>query len=93
MFPDKSKKVYDIGYCIHRSRWRQGYGSEAISLILEWLKAQDAEKVTAEAAVDNTPSNTLLRKFGFEIEKRTQFKKYHMDVHFDSYIYAKIFDQ
>lgn len=89
MFPDEEKKVYDIGYCIHKSKWNQGYGSEALSLILDWLKANDAEKVTAEVAVDNLPSNILLRKFGFEVEKKTEFKKYNMDVRFDSYIYAK----
>ena len=89
MFPDASKKVYDIGYCIHKSKWKQGYGSEAVALMLEWLKSKGAEKVTAEAAMENTPSNLLLRKFGFEVEKETEFKKYNMDVQFDSYIYAK----
>lgn len=57
--------------------------------MLEWLKVHGAEKVTAEVAVDNLPSNMLLRKFSFEIEKKTEFKKYNMDVRFDSYIYAK----
>lgn len=89
MFPDESKRVYDIGYCIHISKWRQGYGSEAIALALHWLKADGAEKVTAEVAVDNISSNALLRKFGFEVEKKSVFKKYNMDVRFDSYIYAK----
>ncbi len=89
MFPDEDKKIYDIGYCIHKSKWKQGYGSKAIALMLEWLKANGAEKVTAEVAVDNIPSNILLRKFGFEIEKETEFKKYNMNVRFDSYIYAK----
>ena len=91
MFPDADKKVYDIGYCIHKSKWRQGYGSEAIALLLEWLKANGTEKVTAEVAIENTPSNLLLCKFGFEVERETEFKKYNMDVRFDSYIYAKQF--
>ena len=89
MFPDENKKMYDIGYCIHKSKWKQGYGSEAIALMLEWLKANGAEKVTAEVAVNNIPSNMLLRKFGFEVEKETEFNKYNMDVRFDSYIYVK----
>lgn len=29
MFPDEGKKVYDIGYCIHREHWKKGYGSAA----------------------------------------------------------------
>ena len=89
IFPDEDKKVYDIGYCIHKKYWKNGYGSEAVSLVLDWLKEQGADKVTAEVAVDNIASNALLQKFGFEVEKKTEFKKYNMDVRFDSYIYAK----
>ena len=89
IFPDESGKVYDIGYCIHKKHWGQGYGSEAVLLMLNWLKAQGAEKVTAEVAIENTASNALLRKFGFEIEKESQFPKYRMPICFDSYIYAK----
>lgn len=87
MFPDENKKIYDIGYCIHRKFWRKGYGSEAISLMLDWMKAQGAEKVTAEVAIENVPSNVLLCKFGFAVERRTTFKKYNMDLSFDSYVY------
>lgn len=89
IFPDEDKRVYDIGYCIHKKYWRSGYGSEVLALVLDWLTARGAQKVTAEVAVDNSASNALLRKFGFEVEKKTEFKKYHMDVRFDSYIYGK----
>ena len=89
IFPGEDRKVYDIGYCIHKKYWKSGYGGEAVSLVLAWLTEQGAEKVTAEVAVDNVASNALLRKFGFEVEKKTAFKKYNMDVRFDSYIYAK----
>lgn len=92
MFPDERKQVYDIGYCIHKSRWNQGYGSEAVALLCEWLRDNGATKVTAEVAAENAASNRLLRKLGFEIEKISEFKKYNMDVRFDSYIYAKRFD-
>ena len=93
IFPDKDKKVYDIGYCIHKKYWKSGYGSEAVSLVLDWLTEHGAEKVTAEVAVDNTASNALLQKFGFTVEKKTEFKKYNMDVRFDSYIYAKVLEK
>lgn len=89
MFPDETGRIYDIGYCIHKKFWRQGYGSEVLSLMLDWMKMRGAEKVTAEVAVDNVPSNLLLCKFGFAVEKKTMFRKYHMDSCFDSYIYGK----
>lgn len=43
----------------------------------------------AEVATDNLPSNRLLQKFGFAVEKKSSFQKYNMDVRFDSYIYAR----
>lgn len=89
LFPDEAAQIYDIGYCIHKKYWRKGYGSEAVGLVLDWLKEQGAVKVTAEVAVENGASNALLRKFGFEIEKKAEFKKYNMDICFDSYCYAK----
>lgn len=84
------KKVCDIGYCIHKKYWRRGYGSEVIRLMLDWMKEKGTEKVTAEVAVDNLPSGMLLRKFGFQVEKETQYKKHNMDIRFDSYIYARM---
>ena len=89
IFPDEYRKVYDIGYCIHKTHWRKGYASEAIARMLDWAKSRGAEKVTAEVAVENAASNALLHKFGFAVEKKAQFRKYNMDICFDSFIYAK----
>lgn len=88
VFPTE-EGVYDIGYCVHKSRWRQGFGSEIVALLLDWLKANHASKVMAEVAMDNLPSNLLLQKFGFTVEKTSQFKKYRMDTCFNSNVYAK----
>ncbi len=89
MFPDETGKIYDIGYCVHRKFWRQGYGSEALQLMLGWLGLQGAECVTAEVAVENAASNRLLGKLGFVVARTTRFRKYHMDITYDSYIYEK----
>lgn len=89
MFPEDDGRSYDIGYCIHRTHWRHGYASEALTLILDWLKAQGAEQITAEAAVENIASTSLLRKFGFVPERLSSFQKYHMEIRYDSCIYAK----
>ena len=87
LFPDKEWKTFDIGYCVHKRLWRQGYGSELIALAIDWVRAHGGREITAEVAKENTASNRLLRKFGFEPIRETSFKKYNMDVHFDSYIY------
>ena len=82
--------TYDIGYCVHKSKWQQGFGTEIVALLLEWLRNHGANKVMAEVAIANLPSNLLLQKFGFAAEKTSTFRKYNMDVRFDSYIYAKV---
>lgn len=89
VFPDEDGAVYDIGYCIHKRHWNRGFGTEALALMLDWLRAQGAQKVTAEAAAANAASNALLRKFGFTVERQTRFQKYNMNVWFDSHILAK----
>lgn len=71
------------------SYWCQGFGTDIVTLLLEWLERNGASKVMAEVAVDNLPSNRLLQKFGFEVERASTFRKYNMDVRFDSCIYAK----
>lgn len=88
IFPT-GEDIYDIGYCVHKSQWRKGFGSEIVALLLDWLKQHGASKVMAEVAIDNLPSNLLLQKFGFSVERKSAFRKYNMDVRFDSYIYAK----
>lgn len=88
-FPDDAAKTYDIGYCLHISQWNKGYGTELVSLLLDWLKEIGASAVTAEVAAGNAASRALLSKLGFEIARETEFKKYHMNVRYKSYIYRK----
>ena len=87
IFPNGDTNVYEIGYCIHKSKWRQGYGSEAVGLIIEWLKAHGVEKVAAEAATENTASNALLKKLGFALVRTSEFKKYNMGITYPSNVY------
>ena len=89
IFPDKQQKSCDIGYCIHKDYWQKGYGSEMLSLLLDWIRKQRLKTVTAEVAVDNIASNALLKKFHFKAIKNTSFKKYNMDVSYKSYLYMK----
>lgn len=85
---DEGKITYDIGYCVHKSQWRKGYGSEIVALLLDWLKTLGAQQVTAEVAKENAGSVGLLRKFGFQVLRETSFKKYNMDVSFESFIFG-----
>lgn len=86
-FPDETGKSYDIGYCIDKKYWGQGYGTETVGLLVNWVRAQGGETVTAEVAVENRASHALLKKHGFTVQKEGEFQKYNMDVRFKSCFY------
>lgn len=88
-FPDGEGKTWDIGYCVRKSCWRQGYGTEIVRLLIDWAREQGAESMTAEAAVENAGSCKLLENSGFTVQKQSEFKKYGMDSRFESYVYQK----
>lgn len=87
-FPEENG-TYDIGYCVHKSRWKQGFGTELVNLLVSWVREQDGTAVTGEVAKENRASRALLEKCGFTVQKEASFKKYNMDVHFDSLIYER----
>ena len=89
MFPNADKTVYDIGYTIAEKYWKMGYGSEAVELLLHWIKVAGGKIVTCEVAVDNTASNALVRKMGFFVYRDAEFRKWNTDITFKSYIYRR----
>lgn len=86
---DDSRQCYDIGYCIDKTRWRQGYATEAVGLLMTWAAAQGAKIMTAEVAKQNAASCGLLKKLGFVPARESSFGKYNTDIRFPSYIYRK----
>lgn len=86
-FPNGSRETWDIGYCVHKSRWGQGLGTEIVGLLIGWVRAQGGKAITAEAAKENHASRALLEKWGFEVVRESEFRKYHMDIQFESCIY------
>ena len=87
VFPEGD--VFDIGYCLHRTRWRQGFGTELVNLAAAWVRERGGTAITAEAARENRGSCALLEKCGFRAVRESSFRKYNMDVSFESLIYQK----
>lgn len=88
IFPDEKKEIFDIGYCIHKDYWGKRFGSELLYLIVTWICNHGGIEITAEVAQDNIASNKLLVNNGFKIKKESLFKKYKMNVCFNSFIYT-----
>lgn len=88
-FPSANGVCCDIGYCIRKTLWRQGYGAETVRLLMAWAAARGVRKMTAEAAVENAASCGLLEKLGFQAERESAFCKYNTELRFASRIYAR----
>lgn len=88
-FPSDDGAAYDIGYCIQRSHWRQGYATQALTLLESHLFAQGAQFITAEVALENTASASLLQKLGYTPSRESQFQKYNMPITYKSQIFTK----
>ena len=90
IFPDNKNKSFDIGYCIHKNFWGKGLGKELISLLIDWVHKHGGIEITAEAAKENIASNQLLINTGFKVMRESKFKKYNMNVCYESIIYSLI---
>lgn len=88
IFPDEKRECFDIGYCIRKDHWRKGLGTEVISLVIDWVIEQGGTQITAEVAKENVASCRLLQKNGFKVLRDASFKKYNMDISYDSYVFA-----
>ncbi len=64
--PDASGEV-EISYGLAPSARRQGAGTEALGLLLDWVGARGATTVRAEVLPGNEPSLRLLRRHGFRV--------------------------
>ena len=87
MFPENGN--YDIGYCVSKDHWREGFGSEMIAAVIDFVKAHGGTSVTAEVADGNAASLALLHKFGFAAGKKTVYKKRNEEKFFDAHIMEK----
>lgn len=85
--PSEDRKHWDLGYCIHKKYWRQGYGTEMIKALIDFCYENGGRKITADVAQLNDGSNALVRKLGFHVEKEGSFKKYGTDIVYDNYTY------
>ena len=56
----------EISYALLPGHWHQGYASEALAMVLDWISAVlDDDHVIAVTQSANAPSLRLLRRLGF----------------------------
>jgi [ribosomal protein S5]-alanine N-acetyltransferase len=61
----------EIGYALRKDRWRQGYTTEAASLMLDFaFTTLDLHRVQAACGPENAASQVVLDRLGFSYEGR-----------------------
>jgi ribosomal-protein-alanine N-acetyltransferase len=85
--PMKDPSHLDLGYCVHKKYWRQGYATEMIKALINFGYNNGGRIFTAAVAKENDGSNGVLGKLGFFVEKEGSFKKQGTDIVYDEYTY------
>ena len=83
----KDPKHWDLGYCVHKNHWRQGYATEMIEALINFGYENGIRQFTADVAQENDASNGVLKKLGFFIEKEGTFRKQGTDSIYRDYTY------
>lgn len=73
--PLEKGKVWDIGYCIHPSVWRQGYGVELVAALVQKARSLGVQRIQADVAADNTGSCKILQRLGFTSRENGTFRR------------------
>ncbi|MBM7707321.1 RimJ/RimL family protein N-acetyltransferase [Chryseomicrobium aureum] len=66
VFIKKEDTIFWIGYTVSPSFKRQGYASEVVQTMVEWIQQQGDYQIMAGVAKENSASIELLRKLQFK---------------------------
>lgn len=85
--PSEDGLTYDLGYCVHMRFWRQGYATEMAQGMMDYARMNGAKYITVSVNKENTPSNAIMKKFGFAIVGEGKFKKRNTEITMEEYRY------
>ena len=81
----------EIGYCIGKSWWHQGYTTEAVEAVIRFLMAEvGAGRVWSQHDVANPNSGEVMKKAGMDYEGTLRQSAKNNQGIVDSAVYAKI---
>lgn len=82
-------KAGKLGYALRPDAWRQGYGLEAVRLMLRFaFNSLGLHRVTAAIGPDNVGSISLIRRVGLNYEGRLRDHVFTNNVWRDSLLYS-----
>ena len=66
---------WDIGYCIHPTRWRQGYAKEMVTAVVAFGAQNGVKTFLADVAAENLGSCAVMRSLGFIPTENGTFRR------------------
>ena len=85
----RKNAIADIGYFVDAHQQNQGYATEAIQAVIEWLfESTPVHRVEAGVTARNTASRRVVEKLGFKLEGIARKNWPWGDAWFDSANYA-----
>lgn len=89
----KRKGVTEIGYLVAREALGNGYGREAVSLLIKKLFAEGERRIVADVDPENKASIALLTALGFKLEGHLRAEwETHIGIR-DSLIYGLLIEE
>lgn len=86
--------IANFGYVLGKRKWRQGYMTESLSVVSDWMLSQPGIfRASAWCDVDNIGSARVLEKCGFVCEGISRRWSVHpnlSDEPRDCYVYARV---
>lgn len=83
----------ELGYCIGKAYWNQGYTTEALSRIVKYLSEEAGiKRFIAKHAKENPASGVVMRHVGFYWFKEGTYKSFDGSREYESDIYHLDFD-
>ena len=93
IYPQDDINIWDIGYCVHKDFWKNGYGKEMVKALIAFAYDNGATIITAQVEQSNKASCALLKSCGFIIDsKNSSIKTNDGKIH-PTYIYKLIPDK
>jgi len=88
---DKEAKHAEIGYVLHKSYWRMGYGTESVALMSDFaFKSLNLHKLNARVVDANIGSARVLENNGYKQEGRLRDHYFIADKYYDALLFGKI---
>lgn len=88
---DVERKNIEIGYFLGEKYWGKGIATEAVRLLLEYIKQQfDVERAYAEVFEHNKASMKVLQKNGFYLESIRRKSVIKNNILLNDYVWVKM---